>query len=124
MIALEDHADALAGQVGALLAVELVRGRFAEPVFAQPAIVEQGKHIEQRRLPCSRRAHDGDKLAFADGEADAAQHPGFGVAGSVTAFDVFQFDHDDDSSLKSKFSSYSVRSARIGSTAAARRAGT
>ena len=48
VIALEDHADALAGEVGALLAIERVGGRFAEPVFAEPAVVEKSEHVEQR----------------------------------------------------------------------------
>jgi len=52
VIALEDHADALAGEVRALFAIERVHRRFAEPVFAKPAVVEQRKHIQQRRLPC------------------------------------------------------------------------
>ena len=127
MIALEDHADALAGQVGALLAIELVHRRLAEPVLAQPSVVEQGQHIEQRRLPCPRRTHDGDKFALANGEPDAAQHPGFGVAGLVTAFNVFQFDHDNI--LRSCIGCmnwpaiYSIRKACMGSTDAARRAG-
>ena len=47
VIALEDHADALTREVGALLAVQLVRGRFAKPVLAQPAVVEQREHVEQ-----------------------------------------------------------------------------
>jgi hypothetical protein len=51
VIALEDHADALAGEVGALLAIELVHRRFAEPVLALPAVVEQRENVEQRRLP-------------------------------------------------------------------------
>ena len=100
VITLEDHADALAGKVGALLAVELVHRRLAEPVLAQPAVVEQREHVQQRRLPCSRWSHDGDEFAFVDGEPDAAQHPGFGVAGLVTAFYVFQFDHFNYSDLK------------------------
>ena len=46
VIALEDHADALAGQVGALLAIELVHRRFAKPVLALPPVVEQRQHVQ------------------------------------------------------------------------------
>ena len=71
----------------------LVDGLLAEPVFALPLIVEKREHIQQRRLPRSRRAHHGDELAFANVEIDAAQNPGLSGAGFVTAFDVFQLDH-------------------------------
>ena len=64
VIALEDHADALAGEVGALFAVELVRRRFAEPVLAEPAVIEQARARSERRLPCAGWSHDGDELAF------------------------------------------------------------
>ena len=94
VVALEDHADALSRKVGALLAVQRVSGRLAKPVLALPAIVEQSQNIEQRRLSRSRRAHDGEEFAFADGEADAAQHPFLGVAVLVTSFNVLEFDHD------------------------------
>ncbi len=50
VVALEDHANALSGKVGSLLAVERVNGRFAKPVLALPAIVEQSQNIKQRRL--------------------------------------------------------------------------
>ena len=93
MVALEDHADALAGEVRALLAIERVDRRGSKPVLAEPTVVEQGEHVEKRRLPCPGRTHHGDKFAFTDGEADAAQHPGFSVPGFVTAFYILHFDH-------------------------------
>ena len=65
VIALEDHADIALGQFGALLALHRVHGLLAKPVLACPLVVEQGEHIQQRRLPRSRRPHDGDELAFA-----------------------------------------------------------
>jgi hypothetical protein len=70
-----------------------VHGRFAKPVLAEPTVIEQGKHVQQRRLPSSGRTHHGDEFAFANGESDAAQNPCFRVPGLVTAFHVFQFDH-------------------------------
>ena len=48
VITLEDHADPLPCQVGSLLAVQRVDGSFAKPVFAQPAVIKQGEHIQQR----------------------------------------------------------------------------
>src|SRR5450432_3407840 len=48
VVALKDHADAGAGEVGALLAVERVHGGLAKPVFAQPAVVEQRQCVQQR----------------------------------------------------------------------------
>ena len=52
MVALKDHADALACEIGALLAIELVRGGLVKPVFAEPTVVEKSEDIQQRRLPC------------------------------------------------------------------------
>ena len=75
VIALEDHADALTGEIGALLAIELVGGRLAEPVLAQPAVVEQGEHVEQRRLPRPGWAHDGDVLPSLIGNPTAPIFP-------------------------------------------------
>ena len=54
-----------------------------------PLIVEQGQHVQQRRLARAGRSHDGDELAFLDGEVNAAQYPGLARSGLVAAFDVF-----------------------------------
>ena len=93
VIALEDHADFALGQLGAVLALHQMHRLFAEPVFAGPLVVEQGEHIQQRGLSRARRTHDGDELAFLDGEINAAQYPGLSRSGFVTAFDVFELDH-------------------------------
>ena len=79
----------LLASFAALLALHLVDGLFAEPVFALPLVVEQGEHIEQRRLARAGRSHDGDELTFVNVEVDAAQDPGLSGGGFVTAFDIF-----------------------------------
>src|SRR5258708_2635843 len=94
MVALENHADALARQVGALLAAKRMNGSVSKPVFAEPAVIEQGEHVEERRLACTAWAHHGDKLTFADGKSDASEYPCLGVARFVAALYILQFDHD------------------------------
>src|SRR3569833_1005840 len=70
-----------------------MHGRGAEPVLACPTIVEEREDVQEGGLPCSGGAHDGNKFALANGEIDAAQHPGFGVSGLVTAFDILKVNH-------------------------------
>ena len=72
----------------AVLALHLVHRLLAEPVLAGPLVVEQGEHVQQRRLARARRPHDGDELALLNREIDAAQHPGLPRSRFVTAFDV------------------------------------
>src|SRR5580658_6110216 len=86
VIALEDHADALARQVGALFAVEFVSRGLAEPVLSEPAVVKQRKDVEERGFSRAGGSHYGDEFAFVDSKSDAAQDPGFSVAGFVAAF--------------------------------------
>src|SRR5580692_11158607 len=62
VIALEDHARALARQFSALLSVHPMHRLSFEIELAAPLIVEHGEHVEQRGLPCSGWSHDGDKL--------------------------------------------------------------
>ena len=88
VVALEDHADAFAGEVGALFAVERVDGGGFEKEFTAPGVVEHGEDVEEGGFAGAGGAHDGDELAGVDGEVDAAEHPGFGVAGFVGAFEV------------------------------------
>src|SRR5471032_2148228 len=93
MIALKNHPNIFLGDFAALLALHLMYGLVAEPIFAGTLIVQQRKHVEQRRLPCSGGPHNGDELTFTDVEVDAAQHPGLAGGGFITAFDIFQLDH-------------------------------
>ena len=64
-----------------------------EPVGARPLIVEQRQYIQQRRLPCPGRSHDGDKFARIDLQVDTPEDPGLAGAGLVTSFDIFERDH-------------------------------
>ena len=93
VVALKDHAHILLGELGALLALHLVHALLAEPVFALPLVIEQGEHIEQRRLARSRRTHDGDEFALTNFQINAAQDPGLSGGGFVAAFDAFELDH-------------------------------
>ena len=89
VIALENHADIALGQFATLLAFHVMDSLLAKPVLAQPLIVEQGKHIQQRGLPRSGRPHESDELTLANLQIDAAQDPGLSGRGFVAAFDIF-----------------------------------
>ena len=90
VVALEDHADALAGEFGALLAVERVHRRSPNQYSPSQLSSSKCQHIQQRRFPCSGWAHHGDKLALANGEPDAAQHQ---LGSRLLTGLVFQLDH-------------------------------
>ena len=62
--------------------------------LALPLVIEHRKHIQERGFSCSRRPHHRDKLSLANRQIYPAQHPGFGVACLITAFDVLKFNHD------------------------------
>jgi len=71
--ALEDEADARVAEHRALIGGEPAHVPSVEPVHAARRAVEAAEDVEQRRLPGARGAHDGDQLAGAHGERDAAQ---------------------------------------------------
>src|SRR5947209_3502584 len=73
VVALEDEADVVLVERGALSGLHLVDGLLHEKIFAAPRAVEEAEYGEQRRLPRTRRPHDGDELALAHFEIDAAQ---------------------------------------------------
>ena len=63
-------------------------------VFALPGAIEHADDAHQRGFARAGRPHDGDEIAFADFEVDAAEHPRLARARFVEFFDVNQFDHD------------------------------
>ena len=71
---------------------------FAKPVFAAPFVVEQRQHVQQRRLACTGRSHQGNELPALDREIDTTQDPGLAGGSLVTAFDVLEVDHDLETS--------------------------
>ena len=93
VIALENHADALAGQVCALLAIERVHRVSPNQYSPSQPSSSRASTFSSDDFPAPERSHHGDKFAFADGEPDAAQHPRLRVSGLVTAFYIFKFDH-------------------------------
>ena len=90
MVALEHHADLSLCEVCPLFALELVHRLFAEPIFTTPLVVEQGQHIQQRRLARARRSHHGEELTRLDVEIDATKYPGLTGWGLVGAFYVLE----------------------------------
>ena len=93
VIALKDHADVAAGEVGAALAGEGLDGGAVEGELAGPGVVEHGKDVEEGGFSCAGRAGDGDELAGQDVEVDAAEQPGFGVAGLDGAIEILEVEH-------------------------------
>src|SRR5215212_2429797 len=93
VVALEDEADVALVQLGALLVVHLVDGLTHEVVLAAPRAVEEAEDGEQRRLPRTRRPHDGDELALAHVQVYAPQDVRPPRARLVKLFEVSQFNH-------------------------------
>src|SRR5205085_814945 len=93
VVALEDEADVALVQLRALLVTHLVYGLLHEKIFAAPRAVEKAEHAQERRLPRTRRPHDGDELALAHFEVNAAQDVCATRARLVKLFDVSQFNH-------------------------------
>src|SRR5258708_13566942 len=121
MVAVENHAHIPLRQFGPLLALQMMNRFLAKPVLTGPLVVQKREHVKQRRLPCSRRSHHGNKFSLLNLQIHAAQHPRIARASLVVAFDIFQLDHFTlDSMLRD---SYSYLSATTGLTDAARQAG-
>ena len=92
MKALEDKADALAAH--ARLFIRAERGDVApfERVGAGVGPVEQAEQVEQGRFSGAGRPHDGDVLAVADDEVEAAQGVHLAVAEAEGACDAAKLD--------------------------------
>src|SRR5712671_4262129 len=112
MIALKDEANISLAQPNTLLAVELVNSLLIQEVFAGPCVVEHSKNTEQRGFARAARTHHGDEVTLLDREADATQDEGLACGCLVTFFKILELDHV-----------HSYRSATMGSTLVARRAG-
>ena len=67
-VALGDHADLVAHDRVVLVHVQPV-----EENLALLGLLLTGEGLEQRRLPCSRRADDGQQLVARQGEGDAVK---------------------------------------------------
>src|SRR5467141_2943247 len=63
VVALEDKADVRFMQLVAFLDVELVNGLAEKVILTGPCAIQHADDTQQRRLPGTRRAHDGDELA-------------------------------------------------------------
>ncbi len=94
MVALEHEPDVLFVDLRSILLVQLMDRVFKEVVFACPGAVVHSKKMKQSGLPCPRRAHDGNKLAFLYVDVDAPQHVGFGWTVLEKLFDVAKRNHD------------------------------
>src|ERR1043166_5186230 len=68
-------------------------GDLVEVVFAVPGLIMHANDVQQRRLPCPGRAHDGNELAGLDVEIDAPQHIVLCHSLSKEFFDVAKTDH-------------------------------
>ena len=110
--ALEDDADVLAAERDALLVAHLVDRLVEEAELAPPVVVEHGQHGEQRRLAGARRSHDGDEVAGLHLEVDGVEDAAGAGEGSRQL-----------AAVESWSSPQSARSASMGSTRVARRAG-
>src|SRR5207237_10256863 len=71
--ALEDAADLGVADLGPPVGVEAPDVLAIEEVAAGGRPVEAAEDVEQRRLPRARGSHDGEELAGANRQADAAQ---------------------------------------------------
>ena len=94
MIALEDHADVLAGQIGALLAAERCTAVSPNQYSPFQPSSSRARMLSSEDFPAPEGPMTVTKSPSSNREPDAAQHPVFGVAGLVTSFYVFEFDHD------------------------------
>ena len=70
---MEYESDFTVAQYGTLRLAHGAYGDAVQQVFAAGGRVQAAEGIQQSRLSGARCAHDGDKLAFVDGERDAAQ---------------------------------------------------
>jgi hypothetical protein len=83
--------------IGAAPGGELVFGEVGDvtavhPHFSCAGMIDAGDHVQQRRLPVSRRPDDGDELPAGDLQRDLLQDEDDLLADEVIFIDVFQFD--------------------------------
>ena len=88
MILLKHETDVSLVQFDSILRSQLVYGLAEEVVLAKPVAVEHSQDRQQRGFPCARRAHDGEKVALLDVQADAAQDEGLAHTSLVEFFEV------------------------------------
>ena len=111
---LEHEADVRLVQRVALLDAHRVHGLVVEEILARVFGVEHAENRKQGGLSRPRRTHDRDEFAFVDVEIDLAQNERLPALVGIGLFDITQANHTAHSSLR----------ASIGSTCAARSAGT
>jgi hypothetical protein len=75
-------------EFGAVFLAQAVNGMIKEIILAGPRAVVHAKQMQERRLPCSRRSHDGDEFPLFDIDGDAAKNEGLGGAVLEILFDV------------------------------------
>ena len=90
---LEDEAEFLVTQVGALVAVEAGDIDAIEQVAAGSGAVEAAQRVHEGGLAGAGRAHDGDEFAGVHFEADAADGVDLEFAVAVGFADVLELDY-------------------------------
>ena len=81
--ALEDEAERAVAEGSELLVLHAAGLLPVNLDAARRGRVEQAQHVEQRGLAAARRAHDADKLSFADVQVDILQSQGFNLVGAI-----------------------------------------
>ena len=71
LVGLEDEADGLAADLGELVLGQVADGGAVEVDVAGGGCVQTGEQAEEGRFAAAGGTHDGDELAFGDGEVEA-----------------------------------------------------
>ena len=94
VILLKDEADVLFVELDATAVVEFVHRVIGEVIFAFPRAVQHADDAHERGFAGAGGPHDGDEIAFANFEVDAAEHPGLPCSGFVKFFYINQLDQE------------------------------
>jgi hypothetical protein len=93
MIALENKPDVVLVEFRESLLAHGVNRLVAEVIFAAGRRIEHAENIEQSRLACARRPHDGQEFTLPDIEADVAQNKGFDSPRGIVFCYVSELNH-------------------------------
>src|SRR5260370_3407834 len=93
VVGLEDKADLSIANPGQLVIRQVGDVVAVENVAAGGRLVEAADQVHQRALPRTRRAHDGDELAFRDMQRNAFEGGYLHLAGAVDLADPLEGDH-------------------------------